>query len=226
MSTTDLRPLCPVRQRGVTLVELIIFIVIISIALAGVLLVINNTTRRSADPQVRKQALEIAESLLEEIEMAKFTYCSPTDTQGAYATTTAGPPWTVGPNPVGSSSTNVAGHCTSAALVKNFPPSLSGSRPYGNVIDYTTGLGSVTTYSTAGGTLSYAYTATNPPFAGNFTATVTINNGTALGGTAYSDPGANPNVPGALLITVTVSYPQGSVVLDGYRTQYAPQLMP
>ena len=64
-----------------------------------------------------------------------------------------------------------------------------------------------------------------PAFAGNFTATVTISDGTALGGTSYPSSG-NPNVPGALQITVTVSYPQGSIVLDGYRTQYAPQSLP
>jgi MSHA pilin protein MshD len=211
------------RQRGVSFIELIIFIVIIGIALAGILLVMNNTTRRSADPQVRKQALEIAESLLEEIEQAKFTYCVPSDVQAPFATTaTVGP---IGPRPVGSS--NSSGGCTSAATVENFA-AVSGARPYGNVINYTSGLGAAnaTTYSTAAGTLTYAYNnVTNPAFAGNFTATVTINNGTALGGTSYPSSG-NANVPGALQITVAVTYPQGTIVLDGYRTQYAPQLMP
>lgn len=212
------------RQRGVNFIELIIFIVIVSIAVAGILLVMNNTTKRSADPQVRKQALEIAESLLEEIELAKFTYCNPTDAQAPFATKAA--VGAMGPQPVGSSST--AGGCKSAATVENFA-AVSGSRPYGNVINYTAGLGAAnaTTYSTSANTLTYAYgNATSPAFAGNFTATVTISNGTALGGTTYSDPGANANVPGALLITVTVTYPQGTIVLDGYRTQYAPQLMP
>lgn len=222
------------RQRGLTFVELIIFIVIISVAVAGVLLVINNTTQHSADPQLRKQALEIAEALLEEIETAKFTYCAPTDVQAPFATKAQGP-GAMGPQPVGSSSSNAAGYCSTAASVVNFAP-VSGARPYGNVINYVPALyvpgtaltaSNSTTYSTSAGTLVYAYgNAANPAFAGNFTTTVTISNGTALGGTAYSDAGANPNVPGALQITVTVSYPQGSIVLDGYRTQYAPQLMP
>lgn len=56
-------------QRGVSLIELVLFIVIISIAVAGILLVMNNVTGHSADALVRKQALAIAESLLEEIEL-------------------------------------------------------------------------------------------------------------------------------------------------------------
>ncbi|HXU92159.1 MAG TPA: type II secretion system protein [Gallionella sp.] len=59
-------------QRGVSLVELIMFIVIVGAALAGILTVMNTVTRGSADPLVRKQALAIAESLLEEIESQDF----------------------------------------------------------------------------------------------------------------------------------------------------------
>ena len=67
--------------RGFSFIELIIFIVIISIAVAGILMVMNYTTAHSADAQLRKQALAIAESLLEEIELARFTYCQPADPQ-------------------------------------------------------------------------------------------------------------------------------------------------
>ena len=210
------------RQRGVNFIELIIFILIISIAIVAILGVINNTAKRSADPQLRKQALAIAESLLEEIELAKFTYCVPADPQAPFATTTAGPPWTIGPEPVGS--TGAAGHCSSAASVENFA-AVGGARPYANVTNYTAGLGAAnsTTYSTTAGTLTDANGNAIPNLAGTFTANVMISNGTALGGTAYSDPGANASIPGALLITVTVTYPQGTIVLDGYRTQYAPQ---
>ena len=61
------------RQRGVSLVELIMFIVIISIALAGIMLVINQTTGHSADTLLREQAQAAAESLLEEIEAHNFS---------------------------------------------------------------------------------------------------------------------------------------------------------
>ena len=60
------------RQHGISLVELIMFIVIVSVALAGILLVLNVTTKNSADPLVHKQALAVAESLLEEVELQDF----------------------------------------------------------------------------------------------------------------------------------------------------------
>jgi MSHA pilin protein MshD len=60
-------------QRGASLIELIMFIVIVSVALAGILLVMNQTTKGSADPLIRKQAMAAASSLLEEIELQTFT---------------------------------------------------------------------------------------------------------------------------------------------------------
>ncbi len=61
------------RQAGISLVELILFIVIVSVGLAGILSVMNLTTRHSADPMVRKQALAAAESLMEEIALKNFS---------------------------------------------------------------------------------------------------------------------------------------------------------
>lgn len=55
------------KQKGVTLIELIISIVVITIALAGVLSVFNHSVAKSADPLIQHQALAIAESYLEEI---------------------------------------------------------------------------------------------------------------------------------------------------------------
>lgn len=59
-------------QRGISLIELIMFIVIVSVALAGIMLVMNTTARYSADPLINKQALTVAESLLEEIGLQGF----------------------------------------------------------------------------------------------------------------------------------------------------------
>ena len=73
-------------QFGMTLIELIVFIVIVSTALAGVLTVLNITARSSADPMVRKQALTIAESVLEEVMLQPFTWCDPDDLNAATAT--------------------------------------------------------------------------------------------------------------------------------------------
>lgn len=59
--------------RGFTLVEVIFFIVVVSLAMVGILSVMNTTVKSSADPMVRKQTLAIAESLLEEILQKGFT---------------------------------------------------------------------------------------------------------------------------------------------------------
>lgn len=61
------------RQHGITLIELIIAIVIIGAVVAGVLAVFMQATRGSADPMVRKQAMAVAESLLEEILAVHYT---------------------------------------------------------------------------------------------------------------------------------------------------------
>ncbi len=62
-----------IRQHGATLIELIITIVIISIALSGILSVVNITTKHSAAPIIQHQAIAIAESYLEEILLLPIT---------------------------------------------------------------------------------------------------------------------------------------------------------
>ncbi|MFY9316578.1 MAG: type II secretion system protein [Burkholderiales bacterium] len=64
---------------GVTLVELIVFIVIVGVAMAGLFAAFNTITAASADPQVRKQVLAIAESLMDEVSLMPFTFCDPDD---------------------------------------------------------------------------------------------------------------------------------------------------
>jgi MSHA pilin protein MshD len=60
------------RQAGFTLIELIIFIVVVSAGLAGILSVMNTVVKSSADPMVRKQTIAIAESMLEEILLKEY----------------------------------------------------------------------------------------------------------------------------------------------------------
>jgi MSHA pilin protein MshD len=67
------RPHDPRPQRGVGLVELLIFIMIVGVALTGALLSTNQITERSADTLVQKEALTAAESLLEEIESRAYS---------------------------------------------------------------------------------------------------------------------------------------------------------
>jgi MSHA pilin protein MshD len=61
------------RQSGISLVELILFIIIIGVALTGTLLGINLVTERSSGTLVQKQAQTAAESLLEEIEAHTYS---------------------------------------------------------------------------------------------------------------------------------------------------------
>ncbi len=60
------------RQRGVTLIELIISIVVIAIAIGGVLGVLTQSAGRSADAMIMSQAVAIAEGYLEEITLRPF----------------------------------------------------------------------------------------------------------------------------------------------------------
>ncbi|KAB2919319.1 MAG: prepilin-type N-terminal cleavage/methylation domain-containing protein [Dechloromonas sp.] len=60
------------RQSGMTLIELIVAIVIVSVGLAGMLAVFQTVVRSSADPMVRKQMLAVAEGLMEEITLKPY----------------------------------------------------------------------------------------------------------------------------------------------------------
>lgn len=62
----------PAGLRGFSLIEAIVFIIIVSVALAGVLSVMNLTTQHSADPLIRKQAIAVAESMLEEVSLHDY----------------------------------------------------------------------------------------------------------------------------------------------------------
>ena len=101
-----------------SLVELILFIIIVGVAVAGLLLVFSVTTRASADPLIQKQMLAIAEALMEEVQAKPFTYCDPDDANAATALNTAG--------------------C--AAAVENLGPEAetrySATDPFDNVNDY------------------------------------------------------------------------------------------
>lgn len=59
-------------QRGISLMETILAIVVVGVAVAAVVSVFVVTTRASADPMVRQQAQFIAETYLEEILLKSF----------------------------------------------------------------------------------------------------------------------------------------------------------
>jgi MSHA pilin protein MshD len=74
------------RQRGASLIEVVVFIVIVSIAAAAVLGALQWSARASPDPMIRKQLLAIAEAMLDEVTLQPFTWCDPTDANVATAT--------------------------------------------------------------------------------------------------------------------------------------------
>ena len=73
------------KQRGVTMIELVVSIVIVSIASAAVLGVLAMTTGGSADPMIRHQAAAIADAYLEEILLKPITDPDGVDGEGARA---------------------------------------------------------------------------------------------------------------------------------------------
>lgn len=76
-SATGGRRRAPCIERGATLVELVLFIVIIATALAAVLGTLRLTVGRSSDPLVARQSLAIAESLLQEVLSQPYTLNDP-----------------------------------------------------------------------------------------------------------------------------------------------------
>ena len=63
----------PRHQRGMTLIELLIAIIVLGVGVAGVLMAFSAVTRGSADPIVAQQMLAIAEEMLEEIQLKPYT---------------------------------------------------------------------------------------------------------------------------------------------------------
>jgi MSHA pilin protein MshD len=61
------------KQRGISLIELIMFIVIMSIGLTGSMLAINQMTQSNPNTLLRKEVVTVAESLLEQIEAQPFS---------------------------------------------------------------------------------------------------------------------------------------------------------
>jgi MSHA pilin protein MshD len=72
-------------QRGATLIELVISIVVVSIAVSAVLGLLSATAGHSADAMITAQAVSIGEAYLEEISLKSFADPDGTDGEGARA---------------------------------------------------------------------------------------------------------------------------------------------
>lgn len=57
---------------GVTLIEMVVFIAIVSVAFTGIIMVFINTGKHSADPLVKIRTIELGQSVLEEILLKKY----------------------------------------------------------------------------------------------------------------------------------------------------------
>ena len=186
------------RQKGISLIELIMFIVVVSVGIAGILSVMNMTTKASADPLLRKQALAIAESLLEEIELQPSTFCDPDDPLAAVATGAA------------VDAPGVPG-CTGAATIQGITPQAGENRYvaplFDNVGDYNgfsmTGIRDIGNIPITG--------------LGAYQASVAI----AQVGASFALPAA-----AALQIDVRVVAGNTDITLTGYRFRYAPTALP
>ncbi len=62
----------PVKQNGFTLVEVIVMIVVLSVALTGLTIAINETVKHSPKPLIQTRAMELAQAYLDEIFAKRF----------------------------------------------------------------------------------------------------------------------------------------------------------
>lgn len=199
------------RQGGLTMIELIVFIVIMGVALAGVITVFAYTSNSSADPLQRKQAMLLAEALLEEVSLARFTYCHPNDAAAETATSASG--------------------CMT--LPENVGPLPGEKRPFFNINDYVSGFGARASFTDTDplGGITDVTGAGLPSRLAFYKAFVTINSvakfgpdGMQIGAVPSPVNGADTDV---LHISVRVEFGNNqSIVLDRYRTRYAPNSTP
>ncbi len=189
------------RSAGMSLLEVVIFIVIVGLVLAGMMFVFSASTRASVDPMIRKQALAIGSSLLEEIELRAFTFCDPDDSNVYTAT---------GPPPTGCTTVEGIGPETTGGTETRYV-----DPRFDNVNDYNGfQMGS-------GATDPSIRTAANSQIdaLSDFRVDVTV------APIAAGELGADvATTSEALLITVTTRHvPTGTTVaLQGYRLRYAP----
>ncbi|PWF47730.1 MSHA biogenesis protein MshD [Massilia glaciei] len=203
-------------EGGLTIIELIIFIVVVGVGVLGLMAVFQLTSGAGADPLQRKQALLIAEGLLEEVQLARFTYCHPDDSAAETAAD--------------------VGDCTIPEAVGPLPGEV---RPFYNINDYVASFNTSTSF-TAGdstGIITDVASTTAVDYSGDYTAKVTINSEPKLGPVGAPIPalaaGANDANTDVLRIKVVVTYgvavnggARPTIELDGYRTRHAPNSVP
>jgi MSHA pilin protein MshD len=189
------------RQRGLSLIELVMAILVISVGVVGLLMIFNSTVSKSADPMVRKQALAIAESMLNEVLAQPFSYCDPQDPANDAATPPASTAACTG---------GAAGSQDKGGGALGPQPGSEGrfnnTDPLDNVADYNG-------YTMSAGIYSLDNGATPVAGLGSYSASVTV----SRAGTTFSLP-----ADAVLRVDVTVTHNGESITLTGHRFRYAP----
>jgi MSHA pilin protein MshD len=190
------------RSAGLSLVELLIFIVVVGVAIGGVIVVYDRAVRGSADPLARKQALAIAESLLSEVLAQPFTYCDPQDA----ANDPASPPASTAACTGGAAASEDGGGGPLGPR-PGTERRFSASDPFDNVADYAGYAMNAGIYSLDNGAVPIAGL-------GAYSASVTVTRaGLSLGLASDAD---------ALRVDVLVSGRGETITLTGYRLRHSP----
>lgn len=186
------------QQAGVTLVELIVFIVVMSVGVVGVLSTMSATIRFSADPMTQKQLRAVAEAVLFEVLHQPFTFCDVDDANASSATLSGTTPTCA----VAANDQNKGGAALTSATPNTEARGGAGAAGFDNVADY------------GGYSVNPVTDVTGLTLTG-YQAGVTI---TRAGSTfGLADDGA------ALQVTVTATRGSESFALTGYRFRYAPR---
>lgn len=193
----SIKPSLAHAQRGLSLVEVVVTMIVLSVGVVGVLSTFGVSLRGSVEPMRQKQMTAIAESLLVEILHQPFTLCDPDDSKAGIALTTAectggaaASQDVLGPRPAGEQRFGVP----AGAPVAN--------SQFDNVGDY------------HGFAMNPVVDLTGTAMAGYSAAVAIAQVGGAFG---------LPNNADVLSVTVTVSRGSENFSLTGYRFRYAPR---
>lgn len=185
----------PRRAQGLTLIELLLFVVVVGIALAAMLRLFTTVAAGSADPLILRQQLAIAESMLREVQLMPITWCDPEDAN------------------VETAAAAVVAPSACASVVENSGPESGETRNgpsnyFDNVNDYNG-------FSMTG-ILDMSNTAV--PGLSGYNVSVAVAAATLDSLTAGSGDALK------ITVTVTpAGRPSDALSLQGWRTRYAPQ---
>ncbi len=197
------------RMRGFTLVETVLFIVVVAVGLTGVVLMFTQTAGTSHEPLLREKALTVAKATMDEIRSRRWDENTPVgggcvETASAACSTYCGG---LDDAQCVASKCRLAapGDCRAAASVSGVVPGAeeAGRAGFDDIDDYD-GLAVSPPEDDAGNPL--------PGFGGDYAVNVSV-----------SQPAAAWNgIPAADVrrIIVTVTYDGGRIRLSSYRVNY------